>query len=34
VEAALVRSQPRPKIQDEVMSMSYIELGSTESQDI
>ena len=34
VEAALVRSQPRPKNQDDVMSMSYIELGSTESQDI
>lgn len=34
VEAALVRSQPRPNSQDEVMSMSYIELGTTESQDI
>lgn len=34
VEAALVRSQPRPANQDEVMPMFYIELGSTESQDI
>ncbi|MDA8260504.1 MAG: hypothetical protein M0Z99_33545 [Betaproteobacteria bacterium] len=34
VEAALVRSQPRPKNQEEVMPMFYIELGSTESQDI
>jgi hypothetical protein len=34
VEAALVRSQPRPNSQDEVMTMSYIELGTTESQDI
>jgi hypothetical protein len=34
VEAALVRSQPRPQKQEEVMSMFYIELGSTESQDI
>ncbi|MBW8329925.1 MAG: hypothetical protein K0M48_12460 [Thiobacillus sp.] len=34
VEAALVRSQPRPTNQDEVMPMFYIELGSTESQDI
>ena len=34
VEAALVRSQPRPQQQDEAMPMFYIELGSTESQDI
>lgn len=34
VEAALVRSQPHPQKQDEAMLMSYIELGSTESQDI
>jgi len=34
VEAALVRSQPRPANQDEIMPMFYIELGSTESQDI
>jgi hypothetical protein len=34
VEAALIRSQPRPKNQDEVMPMFYIELGTTESQDI
>ena len=34
VEAALLRSQPRPQKQDEVMPMFYIELGSTESQDI
>jgi len=34
VEAALMRSQPRPKNQDEVMPMFYIELGTTESQDI
>jgi hypothetical protein len=34
VEAALVRSQPRPHKPDEVMPMFYIELGSTESQDI
>jgi hypothetical protein len=34
VEAALLRSQPRPQQQDEVMAMFYIELGSTESQDI
>ena len=34
VEAALVRSQPHPQNQDETMSMFYIELGSTESQDI
>ncbi|WP_310447280.1 hypothetical protein [Thiobacillus sp.] len=32
VEAALLRSQPRPQQQDEVMAMFYIELGSTESQ--
>ncbi len=31
VEAALVRSQPRPQQQDEVMPMFYIELNSTES---
>ena len=34
VEAALVRSQPRLQNQEEVMPMFYIELGSTESQDI
>lgn len=34
VEAALVRSQPRAQKQDEAMPMFYIELGSTESQDI
>jgi hypothetical protein len=34
VEAALVRSQPRPQTQEEVVPMFYIELGSTESQDI
>lgn len=34
VEAALVRSQPRSPKQEEVMPMFYIELGSTESQDI
>ncbi len=34
VEAALVRSQPRPANQDDVLPMFYIELGSTESQDI
>jgi hypothetical protein len=34
VEAALLRSQPRPKDQDEVVPMFYIELGTTESQDI
>ncbi|MBW8371138.1 MAG: hypothetical protein K0M66_09215 [Thiobacillus sp.] len=34
VQAALIRSQPRPMNQDEVMPMFYIELGSTESQDI
>ena len=34
VEAALVRSQPRPNHEDEVMPISYIELGTTESQDI
>jgi hypothetical protein len=34
VEAALVRSQPRLQKQGEVMPMFYIELGSTESQDI
>jgi len=31
VEAALVRSQPRPQKQDDVMPMFYIELNSTES---
>ncbi|MHB1186064.1 hypothetical protein [Thiobacillus sp.] len=31
VEAALVRSQPRPQQQDDVMPMFYIELNSTES---
>jgi len=31
VEAALVRSQPRPQKQDDVMPMFYIELSSTES---
>ncbi|MBU1395643.1 MAG: hypothetical protein KKE84_05815 [Gammaproteobacteria bacterium] len=31
VEAALVRSQPRPQAPDEVMPMFYIELNSTES---
>ncbi len=31
VEAALVRSQPRPQTPDEVMPMFYIELNSTES---
>jgi hypothetical protein len=31
VEAALVRSQPRPKKPDDVMPMFYIELNSTES---
>jgi len=34
VEAALIRSQPRPQQQDEALPMFYIELGSTESQDI
>ena len=34
VQAALIRSQPRPMNQDEAMPMFYIELGSTESQDI
>jgi hypothetical protein len=34
VEAAMVRSQPRLQKQGEVMPMFYIELGSTESQDI
>jgi hypothetical protein len=34
VEAALERSQPRPQQQEETMAMFYIELGSTESQDI
>ncbi len=34
VEAALVRSQPHPHSQDEVMSTFYIERGTTESQDI
>lgn len=34
VEAALVRSQPSPANQDDVLPMFYIELGSTESQDI
>ena len=34
VEAALVRNQPRPQQQEEVMAMFYIELGSTKSQDI
>ncbi len=34
VEAALVRSQPRPQTLEEVMPMFYIELGSTESQDV
>jgi len=34
VEAALVRSQPRSQKQNEEMPMFYIELGSTESQDI
>ena len=34
VEAALVRSQPRTQKQEEAMPMFYIELGSTESQDI
>ncbi|MBU1224448.1 MAG: hypothetical protein KKA22_15405 [Gammaproteobacteria bacterium] len=31
VEAALVRSQPRPQTSDDVMPMFYIELNSTES---
>lgn len=31
VEAALVRSQPRPQTPDDVMPMFYIELSSTES---
>jgi hypothetical protein len=31
VEAALLRSQPRPQTQDEAMPMFYIELNSTES---
>lgn len=31
VEAALVRSQPRPQKEDEVVPMFYIELNSTES---
>lgn len=31
VEAALVRSQPRPSASDDVMPMFYIELNSTES---
>jgi len=31
VEAALVRSQPRPQKRDDVMPMFYIELNSTES---
>jgi len=31
VEAALLRSQPRPQKPDEVMPMFYIELNSTES---
>jgi hypothetical protein len=34
VEAALVRSQPCPRTQEEAVPMYYIELGSTESQDI
>jgi len=34
VEAALVRSQPPPHQPDVVLPMFYIELGSTESQDI
>ena len=34
VEAALVRSQPRPQQQEDAMPMFYIELGSTEHQDI
>jgi hypothetical protein len=34
VEAALVRCQPRPAVQDEEVPTFYIELGSTESQDI
>jgi hypothetical protein len=34
VEAALLRNQPRNAAHDEVMPMFYIELGSTESQDI
>jgi hypothetical protein len=31
VEAALVRSQPRPQTPDDVIPMFYIELNSTES---
>jgi hypothetical protein len=31
VEAALVRNQPRPQKEDEVVPMFYIELNSTES---
>jgi hypothetical protein len=34
VEAALVRSQPPQATHDEVVPLFYIELGSTESQDI
>jgi hypothetical protein len=34
VEAALVRSQPQPLKPEEALPMFYIELGSTESQDI
>ncbi len=31
VQAALLRSQPRPQTEEEVMPIAYIELGSTES---